>query len=166
MVHHVQDSAFHAHHVEGKHGKQRQTHVRDGAVSNQTLHVVLHPAHQAHAQDANECERGKEGCQRQCAFGRHGERKPQRAVLTDLDDNACKHHGSSRGSFAVRQWQPGMHRNERHLHRESAHDGKEDPPLRAGRERLSVLHQGLHTEVDGRTGISGVPSGQVDESNQ
>ena len=86
--------------------------------------------------------------------------------MTDLDDNTGKNHGSCRWCLAVSKRKPRMHWNERHLDRKATHDGKEHPPLRACRKSLTVVHQGLHAEVDWRAGICGVTGCKVDESDK
>jgi hypothetical protein len=61
------------------------------------------------------------------ALGEESEVEAQQAVGAHLEQHSGEQHGTGGGSFDVRVRQPGVEREERHLHGEGDEESEEEP---------------------------------------
>ncbi len=146
VVDHVQDRAGEADAVEGEQAQHAEAQVADRRVGHQFLDVFLHPADQPRIDDADDRQHTHD---RGVVDGRdraHAQRKAVQAVGAQFEQHAREDDRARRRRLRVGQRQPGMHREERHLHGEPAHQRPEDQALLVQRERSTRLGEGGEIE--------------------
>ena len=158
MADHLHQAAAHTQFVEDEEAQGHETHVGDGRISHQLLHVLLNQGHQADVDHRDQRQGDHEPGP--LAAGVRGDRhgKAQEAVGTQLQHDGRQHHRSSGGRFHVGVGQPGMHRPHRHLHRKGREEGEEEERL--GIQRQRQLVPGLDVETATRLEV------QVDQRHQ
>src|ERR1700754_1941701 len=135
-----------------------ETHVRDGRVGHQLLHVLLDQRDITDVADRDQAEDDDQPREVVGSIRRDRQAETQETVATDLQHHRRQHHRTTGGRFDVGIRQPGVYRHHRHLDREAQQEGEEQPAL-LGQRQVDVGHVG-----DGETAAGLVI--QVDQADQ
>ena len=127
MVDHVGDGAGDAGVVECEEAKDAEAKVGHGGVGDELLDVGLDPADEASVEDADDAERGDDGCELDHCSGDEGEDEAEHAVRAELQEDARQDDRAGRGGFRVGEWEPGVDGEEGDLDGEAREEREQEP---------------------------------------
>ena len=134
---HLHHGAFHAHGRTGgvvtvlentKSDKQAQgdkTHVRNGRISDQLLHVLLNQGDKADVNHRHQGQRNHETVQRCGCIRGDRQAETDKTVTADLQHDGGQDHRTAGWRFHVSVRQPCVHRPHRDLYSESREETEE-----------------------------------------
>ena len=137
--HHLYHRAFHAMGVENEYPQGHESHVGDGRIGDQLLHVRLHQGDQADVDYGDEGEGDHHRRQHVARVGQDRQRQADEPVGAQLQHDRRQHDGAAGWRLDVGIGQPGVDREHRHLDRESGEKGDEQQDLHRQRNRKAVV---------------------------
>ena len=129
VVDHVHHRARCADRVQREQAEHAEAEVAHRAVRDELLRIMLDPADERRVHDADDAQDREELIELDHAHGRGRKRDPIDAVRAELEQRACEDDRARRRSLVVRERQPCVHGEERHLHRKAGHEQDEHPVL-------------------------------------
>ena len=135
--------------------QRHETHVRDGRVRDELLHVLLGQGHEGDVDDGDERQHDDHARQGRARVRSNGQAEAHEAVATHLQQHRRQDHRTAGGRLHVGVGEPGVHRPHGHLDREGQQERHEDPllfPQRQGQivEGQDRVAAGLQVQVDQR----------------
>jgi hypothetical protein len=118
--------------------EQHDAHVGDRGIGDHRLQVALLPGQHAAVDQADQGQRHQQALQRLGGVGQHPDGADQ-AVGTHLEQDAGQQDRHRAGRFDVRQRQPAVQREDRHLHAEADQQAKEQRDLGRLRQQARAL---------------------------
>ncbi len=164
---HLHQSPLDAHGAEHEEAQRHETHVGDGRISHQFLHVGLDQGYEADVDDGYQRQGYHESRQLVRGVRRDRQREAQEAVGAQLQHDRGQHHRAAGGRLDVGVRQPGVDRPHRHLDGKGNEESKENPdlgiqcqrqlvPLENGETTAGLhkeIHQGKQEQQGARQGI-------------
>ena len=138
MVHHLHHAALDALGGEGEGAEHDEAEVGDRRVGDEPLQVALHRGDDRAVEDADHAEGHQRGREPHRRLGEQVEAEAHEPVGAELQHHAGQDHRAGRGRLGVGVGQPGVQREQRHLHGERHREGEEDPAHRRPVERVGA----------------------------
>ena len=172
VVDQLERRPFDGHWLEGRDAHHAVAHVTHRRISDESLEIGLRKRYQRPVEDSHNAQaedpRGGGGC----CLREHRQGEAKEAIDADLEEDAGEIDASPRRCLNVRQREPGVEGNDRHLDGKAGKQGQKHPPLQPSplgihRERMGRQAGGERGDVEGeRAGVRGVPQDDREQAEE